>query len=75
LVAALIGTAADGSTLLCLKSGSGYRWTGPYLVSTTSAEGGSKCIAGTDKTARTPDGHALVCEGGQGHSTWSLWVE
>jgi hypothetical protein len=73
--AALIGAANDGTTVLCLHGTNGYRWTGPYTVSTTVAEGGGKCLAGIDKTARTADGHALVCEGQNGRSTWTLWVE
>ncbi|WP_280255504.1 hypothetical protein [Nocardia wallacei] len=69
-----IGAAPDGGTLLCLRGGSGYRWAGPYTVTTAVHEGGTKCIPGTDTTARTTDGHALVCEG-RGSGTWSLWVE
>ncbi|MQY27116.1 preprotein translocase subunit SecD family protein [Nocardia aurantia] len=72
---ALIGTASDGSTLLCLHSSSGYRWVGPYSVSTAVHEGGGKCLPGTDKSARTSDGHALVCEGAGATGTWTLWVE
>ncbi|WP_036507267.1 MULTISPECIES: DUF4190 domain-containing protein [Nocardia] len=73
--AGLIGSASDGATLLCLHGSSGYRWTGPYSVSTAVYEGGAKCDPGLDKTARTPDGHALVCEGQGRSSIWSLWVE
>ncbi|NKY85386.1 DUF4190 domain-containing protein [Nocardia veterana] len=73
--AALIGAATDGSTLLCLHGSGGYRWTGPYSVSTAVYEGGAKCDPTIDKTARTPDGHALVCEGQGRTSIWSLWVE
>ncbi|MEU6560164.1 DUF4190 domain-containing protein [Nocardia nova] len=73
--AGLLGAAADGSTLLCLHGGSGYRWTGPYSVSTAVYEGGAKCDPTLDKTARTPDGHALVCEGQGRTSIWSLWVD
>ncbi|RDI48225.1 DUF4190 domain-containing protein [Nocardia mexicana] len=73
--AGLIGAAADGSTLLCLRGGGAYRWAGPNTVSTAVHEGGSKCIPGTDTTARTTDGHALVCEGQGRGGTWSLWVE
>lgn len=73
--AGLLGAASDGSTLLCLHSGGGYRWTGPYSVSTAVYEGGSKCDPGRDKSARTPDGHALICEGQGRSSIWSLWVE
>ena len=71
----LLGAASDGSTLLCLHGTGGYRWTGPYSVSTAVYEGGSKCDPTLDKTARTPDGHALVCEGQGRSSIWSLWVE
>ncbi|WP_280268593.1 DUF4190 domain-containing protein [Nocardia wallacei] len=73
--AGLIGAASDGSTLLCLRGTGGYRWAGPNTVSTAVHEGGSKCIPGTDTTARTTDGHALVCEGQGRGGTWSLWVE
>ncbi|MFF0456221.1 DUF4190 domain-containing protein [Nocardia africana] len=73
--AGLIGSATDGATLLCLHGSSGYRWTGPYSVSTAVYEGGAKCDPGLDKTARTPDGHALVCEGQGRSNIWSLWVE
>ncbi len=73
--AGLLGAASDGSTLLCLHGGSGYRWTGPYTVSTAVYEGGSRCDPTTDKTARTPDGHALVCEGQGRSSSWSRWVD
>ncbi|MFF0489060.1 DUF4190 domain-containing protein [Nocardia sp. NPDC004068] len=69
--AALIGTAADGGTLLCLRGGSGYRWSGPYAVSTAVNSVGAKCVPSTDKTARTADGRALVCE----RNVWTLWVE
>ncbi|MFI5778341.1 DUF4190 domain-containing protein [Nocardia sp. NPDC051570] len=69
--AALIGTTADGSTLLCLSGTSGYRWNGPYTVSTAVYTGGTKCNPATDKTGRTADDHALVCE----RNIWTLWVE
>ncbi|WP_019932105.1 hypothetical protein [Nocardia sp. BMG111209] len=72
---ALIGKTSDNSTLLCLHSSSGYRWVGPYNVSTAVYEGGSKCLPGTDKSARTADGHALACEGAGTTGTWTLWVE
>lgn len=73
--AALIGTTSDGATLLCLRSSSGYRWTGPYTVSTSVYDSGSKCNAADDKSARTADGHALVCEGQGRNAAWTLWVE
>ncbi|MFF3568425.1 DUF4190 domain-containing protein [Nocardia jiangxiensis] len=73
--AAFIGTASDGGTLLCLKSAGGYRWTGPYTVSTAVYDKGSKCNAASDKSARTADGHALVCEGQGRSAAWALWVE
>ncbi|MBF6176430.1 DUF4190 domain-containing protein [Nocardia blacklockiae] len=72
--AGLIGAGSDGSTLLCLRGGGGYRWAGPYTVTTAVHEGGTKCLPGTDTSARTTDGHALVCEG-RGSGTWTLWVE
>ncbi|WP_024801491.1 hypothetical protein [Nocardia sp. BMG51109] len=70
----LIGAGPDDSTLLCLRSGGAYRWAGPNPVSTAVHEDGTKCIPGTDSTARTTEGRALVCEG-QGRGTWTLWVE
>ncbi|WP_067884691.1 hypothetical protein [Nocardia vaccinii] len=73
--AALIGATSDGTTLLCLKGSSGYRWTGPYTVSTAVYDNGSKCNAAGDKSARTADGHALVCEGQGRSAAWTLWVE
>jgi hypothetical protein len=73
--AALIGTASDGSTLLCLKGSSGYRWTGPYSVSTAVYDTGSKCDASSDKSARTADGRALVCQGQGRSAVWTLWVD
>ncbi|WP_067676589.1 hypothetical protein [Nocardia miyunensis] len=73
--AALIGTTSDGNTLLCLKGSSGYRWTGPYTVSTAVYDNGSKCNAASDKSARTADGRALVCEGQGRSAAWTLWVE
>ncbi|MQY24008.1 DUF4190 domain-containing protein [Nocardia macrotermitis] len=73
--AALIGSTSDGNTLLCLKGASGYRWTGPYTVSTAVYDKGSKCDASGDKSARTADGRALVCEGQGRAATWTLWVE
>lgn len=73
--AALIGTASDGSTLLCLKGSSGYRWTGPYTVSTAVYDTGSKCDASSDKSARTADGRALVCQGQGRGAVWTLWVD
>ncbi|MCM6777581.1 DUF4190 domain-containing protein [Nocardia sp. CDC159] len=69
--AGLIGTAADGGTLLCLRGANGYRWNGPYTVATAVYNGGTKCNPATDKTGRTADGRALVCE----RNTWTLWVE
>ncbi|RMI34041.1 hypothetical protein [Nocardia stercoris] len=72
---ALIGQASDGTTVICLHSGNGYRWAGPYTLSTTAHDAGTPCTAGTDKGARTADGHALVCERSGSATTWALWVE
>jgi len=72
--AALIGTAADSSTLLCLQGSSGYRWTGPYNVSTAVYNNGSTCNPATDKSARTSDGHALVCQGTGRSAAWTPWT-
>ncbi|MFD0360864.1 DUF4190 domain-containing protein [Nocardia sp. GCM10030253] len=70
---ALIGTGADGNTLLCLaNSGSGsYQWNGPYTIATTVQQAGTKCEASGSKSARTADGHALACES----KVWVLWTE
>ncbi|WP_280459808.1 hypothetical protein [Nocardia carnea] len=70
---ALIGAAADGTTLLCLAgtgSVTGYQWSGPYRVDAAVRDEGGECTAGVGATARTTAGQALVCEDG----TWVLWV-
>ncbi|MFI1461997.1 hypothetical protein [Nocardia carnea] len=70
---ALIGAAADGTTLLCLAgtgSVTGYQWSGPYRVAAAVRDEGGECTAGAGATARTAAGQALVCEDG----TWALWV-
>lgn len=70
---ALIGVAADGTTLLCLAgtgSVTGYQWSGPYRVAAAVRDEGGECTAGAGATARTAAGQALVCEDG----TWALWV-
>ncbi|WP_280232828.1 hypothetical protein [Nocardia cyriacigeorgica] len=75
--AGLIGTAADGSTLLCLTtatSTTGFQWKGPYTVSEIIGEGGTSCTPGVAATARTADGRALVCEGQGRGATWVLWT-
>ncbi len=72
---ALIGQTADGTTMICLHSTNGYRWSGPYTLSPTAHDAGSPCIAGSDKGARTSDGHAVVCERSGSATTWALWVE
>ncbi|MFE3445613.1 hypothetical protein ACFXNW_21490 [Nocardia sp. NPDC059180] len=75
--AGLIGTAADGSTLLCLTAASsttGFQWKGPYTVSEVIGEGGTSCTPGAAATARTVDGRALVCEGQGRGATWVLWT-
>lgn len=68
---ALVGAAADGSTLLCLTdpgSVTGYQWSGPYRVAARTAAEGDACPG--PGTARTVTGRALVCENG----VWVLWV-
>ncbi|MGW0047907.1 hypothetical protein GV791_05335 [Nocardia cyriacigeorgica] len=75
--AGLIGTAADGSTLLCLTaatSSTGFQWKGPYTISEVVGEGGTSCDPDTAATARTADGRALVCEGQGRGATWVLWT-
>jgi hypothetical protein len=71
---ALIGTAADGSTLLCLSptgaSGS-YQWSGPYTVATAVQEAGTRCDSSGTKSGRSADGRALACDG----KVWALWTE
>ncbi|WP_406230883.1 DUF4190 domain-containing protein [Nocardia sp. NBC_01009] len=71
---ALIGTGADGNTLLCLATpaSGGYQWAGPYTIATAVQQAGTKCeVSGTTKSARTADGHALACES----KVWAMWTE
>ncbi|WP_157128817.1 DUF4190 domain-containing protein [Nocardia amamiensis] len=70
-----IGTGTDGSTLICLTTGSGYQWSGPHTVATAVQQPGSKCDASGAKTGRTADGRALVCEVSGRSGTWVLWTE
>ncbi|MEU4311628.1 hypothetical protein [Nocardia sp. NPDC024068] len=70
---ALVGTGSDGGTLLCLTdaaSVTGYEWAGPFRVADRVGVEGARCGAEASTTARTSDGHALVCENGN----WALWV-
>lgn len=73
--AAMIGEASDGSVLLCLHTTEGYRWSGPYSVSTAVFTEGATCDPALDKTARTPEGRALVCEKQGGTHAWTPWIE
>jgi hypothetical protein len=71
---AQIGTGADGNTLLCLANAAsgGYQWAGPYAIATAVQQAGTKCeTSGSNKSARTADGHALACES----KVWQLWTE
>lgn len=69
-----IGTAADGSTLLCLEKSGGQSWTGPYTITTAVHEPGGSCDPRTARSARTADGRALICESGARGTTWVLWL-
>ncbi|RJO73457.1 hypothetical protein D5S18_19750 [Nocardia panacis] len=74
----LIGTAGDGGTLICLfKSGvnGGYRWAGPYTVAGGVQQTGTSCDPTGQKSARTTDGKALVCEGQGRNAMWVPWTE
>ncbi|WP_225730096.1 MULTISPECIES: hypothetical protein [unclassified Nocardia] len=74
----LIGTAADGSTLLCLFSSGvngGYKWAGPYAVASGVQQTGTSCDPSAQKSARTTDGRALVCEGQGRNAMWVPWTE
>lgn len=70
-----IGTATDGTTLICLLSAGSYQWAGPYTVSTVVQQAGAKCDGSAAKTGRTSDGRALVCESAGRSGTWVLWTE
>ncbi|GGK34799.1 hypothetical protein [Nocardia camponoti] len=73
--AGLVGVSADGATLLCLKSAGAYTWSGPFRVSGSYYTEGTKCDPSTDKSGRTNDNRALVCEGKGSSATWVPWLE
>ncbi|MFE9788791.1 hypothetical protein ACFYO7_25785 [Nocardia salmonicida] len=72
--AGLLGVAADGATLLCLRGAGGYTWSGPFRVSGSYYTAGAKCDPSVDKSGRTSDNHALVCEGKGSAAVWSPWT-
>ncbi|MGW0637313.1 hypothetical protein [Nocardia salmonicida] len=72
--AGLLGVAADGATLLCLRGAGGYSWSGPFRVSGSYYTAGAKCDPSVDKSGRTSDNHALVCEGKGSAAVWSPWT-
>lgn len=72
--AGLLGVAADGATLLCLRGPGGYTWSGPFRVSGSYYTAGAKCDPSVDKSGRTSDNHALVCEGKGSAAVWSPWT-
>ncbi|MFD3595118.1 hypothetical protein ACFWU5_20545 [Nocardia sp. NPDC058640] len=72
--AGLLGVAADGATLLCLRGPSGHHWSGPFRVSGSYYTAGAKCDPSVDKSGRTSDNHALVCEGKAGTGVWTPWI-
>ncbi|MBC7303008.1 MAG: hypothetical protein H5T78_18930 [Nocardia sp.] len=72
--AGLLGVAADGATLLCLRGPGGYTWSGPFRVSGSYYSAGAKCDSSVDKSGRTSDNHALVCEGKGDAAVWSPWT-
>ncbi|WP_069160881.1 DUF4190 domain-containing protein [Nocardia altamirensis] len=69
-----IGSAADGGTLICLRSGTAFLWSGPYNVSTAIQQAGAKCDGSTGKSGRTADGRALICENPGRNGIWALWT-
>ncbi|MCA2207347.1 hypothetical protein [Nocardia rosealba] len=71
----LLGVAADGATLLCLRSDKGHTWSGPHRVAGSYYTEGEPCDPSVDKTGRTTDNHALVCEGKANTGTWVPWTE
>ncbi|MDO3646519.1 hypothetical protein [Nocardia mangyaensis] len=71
----LIGVAADGATLLCLRGADGYTWSGPYRVAGSYYTEGTSCDLSVDKSGRTSDHRALVCEGRGGVGAWVPWTE
>ncbi|MFD3747804.1 hypothetical protein [Nocardia sp. NPDC058633] len=70
----LLGVAADGATLLCLRGTDGYTWSGPFRVSGSYYTAGAKCDPAVDKSGRTSENHALVCEGKGSAAVWSPWT-
>ncbi|MGW5919087.1 hypothetical protein ACWFPY_08835 [Nocardia fluminea] len=72
--AGLLGVAADGATLLCLRGASGHTWSGPFKVSGSYYTAGAKCDPSVDKSGRTSDNHALVCEGKGSAAVWAPWT-
>lgn len=73
--AGLLGVAADGATLLCLRAEGNYTWSGPFKVSGSYYTAGERCDPSIDKSGRTSDNHALVCEGKAGTGSWVPWTE
>ncbi|MFE3542877.1 hypothetical protein ACFXK0_07900 [Nocardia sp. NPDC059177] len=73
--AGLLGVTADGATLLCLRAGGAYTWSGPHRVSGSHYTEGAPCDPSIDKSGRTSDNYALVCETIGGTSGWVLWTE
>ncbi|MFJ2839458.1 hypothetical protein ACIO52_29235 [Nocardia sp. NPDC087230] len=73
--AGLLGVAADGATLLCLRADGAYTWSGPFRVSGSYYTEGTRCDPTVDKSGRTSDNHALVCEGKAGAGSWVPWTE
>ncbi|KAF0846753.1 hypothetical protein [Nocardia caishijiensis] len=71
----LLGVAADGATLLCLRADNAHTWSGPHRVAGSYYTEGESCDPSQDKTGRTTDNHALVCEGKAGNGSWVLWTE
>ncbi|MFC6010550.1 hypothetical protein [Nocardia lasii] len=70
----LLGVAADGATLLCLRVGGDYTWAGPFKVSGSYYTEGANCDAALDKTGRTSQNYALVCEGKGSAAVWTAWT-
>ncbi|MFC4128172.1 hypothetical protein [Nocardia rhizosphaerae] len=70
----LLGVAADGATLLCLRVDGDYTWSGPFTVSGSYYTEGARCDPSVAKSGRTSENRALVCEGTQGATTWVPWT-
>lgn len=70
----LLGVAADGATLLCLRVAGGHTWSGPYRVAGAYYEEGAACDPAVDKSGRTTGDRALVCEGRGSAGSWVLWT-